>query len=331
MNRSFPFTRLRRVRMKNFSRNLTQEASISQNDFIWPVFIIDGKNQKHEIQKMPLVYRYSLDKLIPEIEHLVKLGLQAIVIFPQIENDKKDEIGTDALNPHNLVCNAVSKIKKYFPELGIICDVALDPFTSHGHDGVISDDKIDNDKTISILKKQAILQAEAGCDIVAPSDMMDGRVLAIREELEKNEFKDIMIMSYSVKYSSSFYGPFRDAIDSKKLIKPHHKKSYQMNPANSDVALHEVKMDISEGADMVIIKPGMPYLDIISKCKDRFRVPVFAYQVSGEYSMLMSAAKMNYLNLNDIVLESLISFKRAGADGFFSYFTPLILEKLQKK
>ena len=316
--------------MKTFSRNLTQETSISQNDFIWPVFIVDGINQKREIKKMPLVYRYSLDKLIPEIEHLVKFGLQAIAIFPQVENDKKDEIGTDAVNPQNLVCNAVRKIKRYFPELGIVCDVALDPYTSHGHDGVITDNNIDNDKTISILKKQAVLQAEAGCDIIAPSDMMDGRVLKIREELEKNNFKDIMIMSYSAKYASSFYGPFRDAVDSKKLIKPSHKKTYQMNPANFEVALNEVEMDISEGADMVIIKPGMPYLDIISKCKDQFRVPIFAYQVSGEYSMLMSAAKMNYLNLNDIVLESLISFKRAGADGFFSYFTPLILEKLQK-
>ena len=329
MNRSYPTTRLRRLRMSKFSRNLTSENFINHNDLIWPAFIINGKNQKQEIKKMPLVYRYSIDQLLIEVEHLVNLGLQAIALFPQIEDHKKDEIGSEALNPNNLVCNAVRRLKTSFPDLGIICDVALDPYTNHGHDGVIDNGQVDNDKTISILKKQAVVQAQAGCDIIAPSDMMDGRIIEIRNELEINNFKDTMIMSYSAKYASSYYGPFRDAINSKNLTEPSDKKSYQMNPANSNVALHEVKMDLSEGADMIIIKPGMPYLDIISKCKSKFKIPVFGFQVSGEYSMLMAAAKMKFLNLNDTIIESLICFKRAGADGVFSYFTPLYLEEFK--
>lgn len=330
MNRSYPTTRLRRIRMSKFSRNLTSENFINHNDLIWPAFIINGKNQKQEVKKMPLVYRYSIDQLLIEVEHLVNLGLQAIALFPQIEDHKKDEIGSEALNPNNLVCNAVRRLKTSFPDLGIICDVALDPYTNHGHDGVIDNGQVDNDKTISILKKQAVVQAQAGCDIIAPSDMMDGRIIEIRNELEINNFKDTMIMSYSAKYASSYYGPFRDAINSKNLTEPSDKKSYQMNPANSNAALHEVKMDLSEGADMIIIKPGMPYLDIISKCKSKFKIPVFGFQVSGEYSMLMAAAKMKYLNLNDTIIESLICFKRAGADGVFSYFTPLYLEEFKK-
>ena len=330
MKRSFPNTRLRRLRMNKFSRNLTSENHINQNDLIWPAFIVDGKNQKQEIKKMPLVYRYSIDQLLKEVEHLVKLGLQAVALFPQIENHEKDEIGSEAYNPKNLVCNAVGRLKTSFPDLGIICDVALDPYTNHGHDGVIYNGQIDNDKTISLLKKQAVVQAQAGCDIIAPSDMMDGRIIEIRNELEDNNFNNTMIMSYSAKYASSFYGPFRDAIQSKNLVEPSDKKSYQMNPANSNVALHEVAMDISEGADMIIIKPGMPYLDIISKCKSKFKIPIFAFQVSGEYSMLMAAAKMKFLNLNDSIIESLICFKRAGADGIYSYFTPLLLEEFKK-
>jgi len=330
INRTFPSTRLRRTRMQKFSRNLTSENLLTSNDLIWPVFIMDGQNKKKEIKSMPLIYRYSIDNIIPEIDRLVKIGLQAIALFPYIENNKKDQTGSLALDSENLVCRCVKEIKKYFPELGIICDVALDPYTSHGHDGIIHNDKVNNDKTISILKKQALVQAEAGCDILAPSDMMDGRVSSIRKTLESNGFKDTLIMSYSAKYASCFYGPFRDAIQSSKLLKPINKKSYQMNPANSNEALYEVSMDISEGADMIIIKPGLPYLDIISKCKEEFKIPIFAYQVSGEYSMIMSAAKMGFLNLEDAILESLICFKRAGSDGIFSYFAPHVLEKMNK-
>ena len=331
MNRTFPSTRLRRTRMSNFLRKLTSETLFTKNDLIWPVFITEGKNKRDEIKSMPLIYRYSIDKLISELDVLVKIGLQAIALFPHIENSKKDQDGSLALDPDNLVCRCIKEIKKKFPEIGIICDVALDPYTSHGHDGIIYNDQVSNDQTISILKKQALIQADAGCDILAPSDMMDGRVLGIRNSLEKNGFKDTLIMSYSAKYASCFFGPFREAIQSEKLIKPINKKSYQMNPANSNEAMHEVSMDISEGADMVIIKPGLPYLDIISKCKNEFKIPVFAYQVSGEYSMIMAAAKMGFLNLDDVIFESLICFKRAGSDGVFSYFTPYVLEEMNKK
>ena len=317
---------MRRLRMKPFIRNLVSESSISCNDLIWPVFLVEGENQNQKIKSMPFVYRYSIDKLINELEILVKHGLQAIALFPQIEKDLKDEKGTNSFDQNNLVCRAIKKIKSSYPDLGIIADIALDPYTIHGHDGIIKNNKIMNDETIAVLKKQALVYSEAGCDILAPSDMMDGRVGAIREELEQNGMQDTVIMSYAAKYASSFYGPFRDAIKAQKLDKLQDKKTYQMNTANSDEAMHEIALDIQEGADVVIIKPGMPYLDIIYRAKKEFKIPTFAYQVSGEYSMILSAASEG--RSLELILESIFSFKRAGADGVLSYFTPFLLKNL---
>ena len=275
---------------------------------------------------MPFVYRYSIDKLINELEILVKYGLQAVALFPQIEKDLKDEKGTNSYDQNNLVCRAIKEIKSSYPDLGIIADIALDPFTIHGHDGIIKNNKIANDETIAVLKKQAIAYSEAGCDILAPSDMMDGRVGSIREELERNGMQDTVIMSYAAKYASSFYGPFRDAIKAQKLDEIKDKKTYQMNSTNSDEAMHEIALDLQEGADMVIIKPGMPYLDIIYRAKQEFQIPTFAYQVSGEYSMILSGAGEE--RNHELIFESIFSFKRAGADGVLSYFTPFLLENL---
>jgi len=324
--KKFPFSRMRRLRMKSFIRNLVSETSISCNDLIWPVFLVEGENQHQKIKSMPFVYRYSIDNLIKELEILVKYGLQAIALFPQIEKDLKDEYGTNSYDQNNLICRAIKEIKSYYPDLGIIADIALDPYTTHGHDGIIKGDKIENDETLEVLKKQALVYSEAGCDILAPSDMMDGRVGSIRNELEQNGMQDTIIMSYAAKYASSFYGPFRDAIKAQKLSQIKDKKTYQMNTANSDEAMHEIALDLQEGADMVIIKPGMPYLDVIYRAKKEFQVPTFAYQVSGEYSMLLSAAgeKRN----QELILESIFSFKRAGADGVLSYFTPFLLKNI---
>ena len=324
--KKFPFSRMRRLRMKPFIRNIVSEASISCNDLIWPVFLVEGKNQYQKIKSMPFVYRYSIDRLIKELENLVKFGLQAVALFPQIEKDLKDEEGTNSFDQNNLICRAIKEIKAFYPDLGIIADIALDPYTIHGHDGIIKGGKIANDETIEVLKKQAIVFSEAGCDILAPSDMMDGRVGSIRKELEQNGMHDTVIMSYAAKYASSFYGPFRDAIKAQKLDEIKDKKTYQMNSANSDEAMQEIALDIKEGADMVIIKPGMPYLDIVYRTKQEFNIPTFAYQVSGEYSMILSLAgeKRN----KDTILESIICFKRAGADGILSYFTPFLLESL---
>mgnify|MGYP001170785407 FL=1 len=324
--KKFPFSRMRRLRMKPFIRNLVSEASISCNDLIWPVFLVEGENQNQKIKSMPFVYRYSIDKLINELEILVKYGLQAVALFPQIEKDLKDEKGTNSYDQNNLVCRAIKEIKSSYPDLGIIADIALDPFTIHGHDGIIKNNKIANDETIAVLKKQALAYSEAGCDILAPSDMMDGRVGSIREELERNGMQDTVIMSYAAKYASSFYGPFRDAIKAQKLDEIKDKKTYQMNSANSDEAMHEIALDLQEGADMVIIKPGMPYLDIIYRAKQEFQIPTFAYQVSGEYSMILSVAGEE--RNHELILESIFSFKRAGADGVLSYFTPFLLKNL---
>ena len=324
--KKFPFSRMRRLRMKPFIRNLVSETLISSNDLIWPVFLVEGENQNQKIKSMPFVYRYSIDKLIKELEILVKYGLQAVALFPQIEKELKDEKGTNSYDQNNLVCRAIKEIKSSYPDLGIIADIALDPFTIHGHDGIIENNKIENDETIAVLKKQALVYSEAGCDILAPSDMMDGRVGSIREELEQNGMQDTVIMSYAAKYASSFYGPFRDAIKAQKLDEIKDKKTYQMNTANSDEAMHEIALDLQEGADMVIIKPGMPYLDIIYRAKQEFQIPTFAYQVSGEYSMILSAAgeKINH----ELILESILSFKRAGADGVLSYFAPYLIKNL---
>jgi len=324
--KKFPFSRMRRLRMKPFIRNLVSETSISCNDLIWPVFLVEGKKECQKIQSMPNVYRYSIDQLIKELEDPVKFGLQAIAIFPQLDTILKDANGTNACDPNNLICRAIKKIKSSYPDLGIISDIALDPYTSHGHDGIIINDRIANDETLLVLKKQALIYAEAGCDILAPSDMMDGRVEFIRKALEESGMHEKVIMSYAAKYASSFYGPFRDAIKAKKLSVLKDKKTYQLNFANSDEAMHEIALDIKEGADMLIVKPGMPYLDIIYRAKQEFKIPTFAYQVSGEYSMVLSAT--NFSSDMEPVFESLICFKRAGADGILSYFTPFILKSL---
>ena len=282
---AYPNVRLRRNRKKNWSRRLVQENNLSSNDLIWPIFITEGKNIKEPIKSMPGVYRYSLDKIEKLVENTIRKKIPMISIFPHIKNSKKNLRGTEALNKNNLVCKALRLIKKNYKEIGIMCDVALDPYTSHGHDGILKNNYVDNDETIKILIKQSLLQAEMGCDVIAPSDMMDGRIGEIRKALDKNGYNLVQILSYAVKYASSFYGPFRDAVGSKKKLKG-DKKNYQMDFNNSKEAFREVALDIAEGADFVMIKPGMPYLDVIKSIKDEFKIPVFAYQVSGEYNII---------------------------------------------
>ncbi len=329
ISRKFPNTRLRRIRMKSFSRKMVSENFLSHNDLIWPVFLSNGDKSRDEISSMPGVYRYSIDILLKELDILVEQGLNAIALFPMIKSELKNERGSYAFEPKNFIFEAVRKIKKEYPKLGIICDVALDPYTNHGHDGIIINGKVDNDKTLENLINQSLNLAEAGCDIVAPSDMMDGRVGVIRSSFENNGFNNVMIMSYAAKYSSSLYGPFRDAVNAGKLTEPRNKKSYQMDYANSNESMHEISMDIAEGADMIMIKPGLPYLDIITKSKQLFSMPTFTYQVSGEYSMIMSASELDYINKEDAILELMMCFKRAGADGIFTYFTPFLLSCLK--
>ncbi len=326
--RKFPLTRMRRNRMKSFSRRLISENSFSVDDIIWPVFIIEGTKTKEKIDAMPNVYRYSIDKLIIELEGLISLGLNSIALFPNIASDLRDNDGSLALDSNNLICRAIKSIKNEFPALGIISDIALDPFTSHGHDGVVVDGIVHNDLTLKKLDEQALIYANAGCDILAPSDMMDGRVESIRNILEKNNFENTLIMSYAAKYASSFYGPFRNAISSEKLTKPENKDSYQLDYANSNEAMHEIAIDIAEGADMIMVKPGLPYLDIVSRAKDQFGIPTFVYQVSGEYSMLTSAIENGFLNKKESIFESMLCFKRSGADGIFTYFAPYLLKEL---
>ena len=315
----FPSLRLRRSRKSDWSRRLVEENNLTPNDFILPIFLIDGKNKKQTIKSMPDVYRYTLDKLSFVIDKAIKKGLPMIALFPYTEQNKKNHLGTEALNENNLVCKAIQLIKKkYKNEIGIMCDVALDPYTSHGHDGLLKYGYVLNDETIKILIKQSLLQAQMGCDVLAPSDMMDGRIGKIRKALDKENFKNVQILSYAAKYASSFYGPFRDAIGSKNSFKG-DKKTYQMDFRNSDEALREISLDIKEGADIVMVKPGMPYLDVIKLIKEKFKIPVFAYQVSGEYSLLSNAIKKKLVNKN-IVFESLMSFKRAGANAIVSYY-----------
>ena len=328
---SFPRIRMRRNRMSNFSRRLISENNISLDDLIYPIFITYGSNVKEEVVSMPGIYRYSLDLLHKEIEYISSLFIPAIAFFPKVQNELKTSDGKEALNKNNLICKAIEISKKVNPKLGVICDVALDPYTDHGHDGVIINNQIDNDETLSILCKQALVQAEAGCDIIAPSDMMDGRVGFIRDTLDKNGFTNVQIMSYAAKYASAFYGPFRDAVGSNLSLLKKSKKSYQMDPANSDEALKEIALDISEGADMVIVKPGMPYLDIIFRVKQEFKIPTFAYQVSGEYSMIKNAIEKGWFEEDKIIFESLIAFKRAGCNGIITYFAPYIAKKLLNK
>ena len=328
---NFPRIRMRRNRMSNFSRRLISENNISLDDLIYPIFITYGSNVKEEVVSMPGIYRYSLDLLHKEIEYISSLFIPAIAFFPKVQNALKTSDGKEALNKNNLICKAIKISKKVNPKLGVICDVALDPYTDHGHDGIIINNQIDNDETLSILCKQALVQAEAGCDIIAPSDMMDGRVGFIRDALDKNGFTNVQIMSYAAKYASAFYGPFRDAVGSNLSLLKKSKKSYQMDPANSDEALKEIALDISEGADMVIVKPGMPYLDIIYRVKQEFKIPTFAYQVSGEYSMIKNAIEKGWFDEDKIIFESLIAFKRAGCNGIITYFAPNIAKKLLNK
>ena len=324
---TYPNVRLRRNRKKDWSRRLVRENTLSTNDLIWPIFIREGKNIEEPIKTMPGVFRYSLDKIDRLIERALKKKIPMIALFPNTPESKKDEMGTEALNENNLVCKALKNIKKKYKEIGIMCDVALDPYTIHGHDGIVKNNYVDNDETLKVLVKQALLQAQMGCDVIAPSDMMDGRIGEIRKNLDKNGFKLVQILSYAVKYASNFYGPFRDAVGSKKSLKG-DKKSYQMDFNNSKEALREVALDISEGADFVMVKPGLPYLDIIKLIKDNFKIPVFAYQVSGEYSLIMNAINNKILK-EDAILESLTSFKRAGASAIVTYFADRISGKLK--
>ncbi len=320
---SYPNLRLRRSRKFSWSRRLVQDNDLSYNDFILPIFLTEGKAKKVPINSMPNVFRYSIDKLKSIIDKALKLGIPMVALFPYTNPKKKDEYGNEALNENNLVCQAIQLIKKnYKNEIGIMCDVALDPYTIHGHDGIIRKNEILNDETLEILIKQSILQAKMGCDVIAPSDMMDGRVLKIRKALDKNNLKDVQILSYAVKYASSFYGPFRNAVGSKNLLKG-DKKTYQMDFKNNYESLREVALDIKEGADMIIVKPGMPYLDIIREVKNNFKIPVIAYQVSGEYSLLQNAISKKILDKKSIY-ESLVSFKRAGANAIITYFADQI-------
>lgn len=328
---SYPRVRMRRNRMHEFSRRLVSENNLTVDDLIYPIFITYGSNKKEKINSMPGIYRFSLDRLETEIKYISSLNIPAIAFFPQTENKLKTSDGREAVNKNNLVCEAIRISKKVNPELGIICDVALDPYTDHGHDGVIIDNHIDNDKTLEILCQQSLIQAEAGCNIIAPSDMMDGRVGLIRDTLDKNGFINVQIMSYAVKYASAFYGPFRDAVGSSINLSNKSKNSYQMDPKNSDEALREIELDLNEGADMVIVKPGMPYLDIIHKVREKFKVPTYAYQVSGEYSMIKGAIDKGWFDEEKIIFESLIAFKRAGCSGIITYFAPYVAEILNNR
>ena len=315
----YPNLRLRRNRKESWTRRLIQENTLSPNDFILPIFLIDGSNKKESISTMPGVFRYTINRLSQIIDKAIKRGIPMVALFPKTKNSLKNDLGTESLNENKLVCRGILEIKKrYKNQIGIMCDVALDPYTSHGHDGLLKSNQIINDETIEVLINQSLIQAEMGCDVLAPSDMMDGRIGKIRKALDKSNYKNIQILSYAAKYASSFYGPFRDAVGSKSSLKG-DKKTYQMDFRNSDEAIREVALDIKEGADMIMVKPGMPYLDIIKSIKEKFKVPVFAYQVSGEYSLLETGVSKKLIQKNAIY-ESLISFKRAGANAIVSYY-----------
>jgi porphobilinogen synthase len=320
--------RPRRNRKAEWARRMVREHVLTTDDLIWPLFVTAGHNHRAPVASMPGVDRLSVDQTVREAERAMKLNIPCIALFPYTESSLRDEQGSEALNPDNLVCQSVRAIKKEFPELGVLCDVALDPFTSHGHDGLLENGRILNDETVAVLVRQALVQAEAGCDIIAPSDMMDGRVGAIRAGLDHAGFQDVQIMAYAAKYASAFYGPFRDAIGSAKTLTG-DKRTYQMDSANSDEALREVELDIAEGADMVMVKPGMPYLDVLCRVKDAFGMPTFAYQVSGEYAMIAGAANNGWIDGERAMMESLVAFKRAGADGVLTYFAPKAAEKLK--
>ena len=321
--------RMRRNRRSEWARRMVREHVLTTDDLIWPMFVMDGTNARTPVPSMPGVERLSVDEIAREAARAAKLNIPCIALFPYTDPKLRDETGSEALNPDNLVCRAIRAIKNEVPEIGVLCDVALDPFTSHGHDGLLRDGVILNDETVAVLVKQALVQAEAGCDIIAPSDMMDGRVGAIRKTLDAAKFTDVSIMSYAAKYASAFYGPFRDAVGSAKTLTG-DKRTYQMDFGNSDEALREVALDIEEGADMIMVKPGLPYLDIVQRVKEIFGMPTFAYQVSGEYAMIMAAAQNGWLDGERAMMESLIAFKRAGADGVLTYFAPMAAEKLKR-
>ena len=324
----YPSLRLRRTRKYDWSRRLIQENNLSCSDFIYPIFLIEGKNKKVPVKSMPGVYRYSIDKLGMIINNVIKHKIPMVALFPSTPFTKKNKLGTEALNEDNLVCRAIKYIKKRFKNnIGIMTDVALDPYTNHGHDGILKNNFVANDETVDVLIKQSIIQAQMGCDVIAPSDMMDGRIGKIRKSLDKNKFYDVQILSYAVKYASNFYGPFRDAVGSKKSLKT-DKKNYQMDFSNSNESLREVALDIKEGADMVMVKPGLPYLDIVQKVREKFKIPVLAYQVSGEYSLIKNGIK-NKIIKEDSIIESLMCFKRAGASAIVSYFALDIAKKIK--
>src|SRR5665811_2219003 len=319
---------LRRNRRSDWARRMVRENQLTTDDLIWPLFVMEGDNARVPVPSMPGVERLTVDQAVREAERAAKLTIPCLALFPYTDPKLRDEIGSEALNPDNLVCRAIRAIKKAVPDIGLLCDVALDPFTSHGHDGLMREGEILNDETVAVLVRQALVQAQAGCDIIAPSDMMDGRVGAIRKALDAANFIDVSIMSYAAKYASAFYGPFRDAVGSAKTLTG-DKRTYQMDSANSDEALREVELDIAEGADMVMVKPGMPYLDIVRRVKDTFAMPTFVYQVSGEYAMIAAAAGNGWIDGERAMMESLVAFKRAGADGILTYFAPQAAEKLR--
>ncbi|MFT3986194.1 porphobilinogen synthase [Aestuariivirga sp.] len=324
----YPALRMRRTRQAPWSRDLVRENTLLASDLIWPVFVVEGANTKVPVASMPGVERVSVDLVTEKAKEAADLGIPAIALFPYTDPALRTPDGSEALNAGNLVCRAVRAIKKAVPRIGVMCDVALDPYTSHGHDGLMEGDQIVNDLTLETLVKQAMVQAEAGCDIIAPSDMMDGRVAAIRSALESAKLQHVQIMAYSAKYASGFYGPFRDAVGSSGTLTG-DKRTYQMDPANTDEAMREVALDLAEGADMVMVKPGMPYLDIVARVKQTFGVPTFAYQVSGEYAMIMAACQNGWLDPARVIPESLMAFKRAGADGVLTYFALEIARKLR--
>jgi len=319
--------RPRRNRRAEWARRMVRETVLTTDDLIWPLFVVDGARIRAPVPSMPGVERLSVDEVVRAAALAARLSIPCLALFPYTDPARRDEDGSEALNPNNLVCRAVRAIKKEVPDIGVLCDVALDPYTSHGHDGLLRDGVILNDETVAVLVRQALVQAEAGCDIIAPSDMMDGRVGAIRSALDAGGLTDVQIMAYAAKYASVFYGPFRDAVGSSATLAG-DKRTYQMDPANSEEALREVELDIAEGADMIMVKPGLPYLDILQRVKDAFGMPTFAYQVSGEYAMIMAAAGNGWLDGDRAMIESLIAFKRAGADGVLTYFAHRVAERL---
>ena len=329
MKRKFPNSRLRRLRLNSSIIDLVSENTLNSADLIQPVFVKENLNGSEPIESMPNINRYGIDSILKEVESVISSGIKTIAIFPVIDANKKDDLGKEALNEENIISKTIKLIKKEFPELVIIADVALDPYTSHGHDGLLINNYVDNDATVESLVSQSLILAASGADIIAPSDMMDGRIGKIREALENSNFKNTLILSYAAKYNSKFYGPFRDAVNSSSNLGKSSKSSYQMSPANKSEAMHEVAMDIEEGADIVMVKPGMPYLDILSSVKETFKIPTFAYQVSGEYSMLKLAIEKGWLD-KDAILETLVGFKRAGADAILTYYAKEISMEINK-